>query len=146
MWLGKVSLLERKSKGHGVRGKWNVAGGPRLVLGFRELSKKYCLGDYLRSKKDGSSMRTPEVWNLPVSHDAACGSCNLTGDAEVLVSSLESRNAVCLHCFLSIRVFTGQKLGSALRILSILLETNICCTKTLPAVICSRKNIHMPLQ
>lgn len=39
-------------------------------------------------------------------------------------------------------VFTGQKLGSALRKFSILLETSLCCIKPLPAVICSRKNVY----
>lgn len=36
---------------------------------------------YLSSKKDGSFMRMLEVWNLPVSHDTACDSHNLIGDA-----------------------------------------------------------------
>lgn len=83
--LGKASLLERKSKGHNVRGKQDIAAGPGLILGCKELSKKRCLGGCLRSKEDGSCMKTPEVWNLPVSHDTACGSHNVTGDAEVLV-------------------------------------------------------------
>lgn len=43
---------------------------------------------------------------------------------------------------MAICVFIGQKLGSALRIFSILLETGVCSVKkNLSAVICSRKNM-----
>ena len=69
-----------------LEGNGDVAGRLGLVLGCGELSRKRCLlaqefCGYLRSKIDGSFMRMLEVWNLPVSHDTACDSHNLIGDA-----------------------------------------------------------------
>lgn len=68
-----------------LEGNGDVAGRPGLILGCGELPRKRRLlaqefRAYLSSKKDGSFMRTLEVWNLPVSHDTACDSHNLIGD------------------------------------------------------------------
>lgn len=79
--LSKVSLLE-KSKGDSHRGKQGHCWQTRAVKscpGNGPLAQEF--DGYVRPKKDEAFMRSFEVWHLPISHNTACDSQNLTGDA-----------------------------------------------------------------
>lgn len=79
-------MLEKKSKGDGVRGTQGCCWQSGAHSGRRELSRKRCLlaqgfGAYLRPKQDGSFVRMLGMQDLHVSHNSSSDRRNLAGDA-----------------------------------------------------------------